>query len=55
MARRLRESEEEMLKMTGYKVKIVERSGRSLTQILTKSNPWGGEDCGRKKPNTELY
>ena len=36
-----------MLKTTGYKIKLVERSGRSLTQILTKSNPWGGGDCGR--------
>ena len=28
LARRLREVEEEMLKMTGYKIKIVERCGR---------------------------
>ena len=43
----LRENEEEMLKVTGYKLKIVERAGKSLTSMLTKSNPWGGNDCGR--------
>ena len=47
LARRLREGEEEMLNITGYKIKIVERCGRGLTSILTKANPWGGSDCGR--------
>ena len=47
LAKRLRENENEMEKYTGYRIKIVERSGRSVNQILTKSNPWGGEDCGR--------
>jgi hypothetical protein len=42
LAQRLRENEEEMFKVTGYKMKIVERAGRSLTSMLTKSNPWGG-------------
>ena len=27
--------------------KIVEKSGVSLEQKLRKSNPWGGERCGR--------
>ena len=44
----MREHENEMEKHTGYKIKIVERSGRSLKRILTKSNPLGGEDCGRE-------
>jgi hypothetical protein len=48
LAKRLREHENEMEKHTGYRIKIVERSGRGLNRILTKSNPWGGEDCGRE-------
>jgi hypothetical protein len=47
LAKTLRENEEEMLKVTGYKLKIVERAGKRLTSMLTKSNPWGGYDCGR--------
>ena len=44
----LGENEEEMYKVTGYKMKIVERAGKSLINMLTKSNPWGGNDCGRR-------
>ena len=33
--------------MTGYRLKIVERSGTKLKDLLTTSNPWRGEDCGR--------
>ena len=47
LAKILRENEEEMLKVTGYKLKIVERAGKSLTSMLTQSNPWAGNDCGR--------
>ena len=42
LAKRLRENEIDMEKHTGYKIKIVERSGRGLNRILTNSNPWGG-------------
>ena len=47
LAKILRENEEEMLNVTGYKLKVVERAGKSLTSMLTKTNPWGGNDCGR--------
>jgi hypothetical protein len=47
LAKRLRVHENEMEKHTGYRIKIVERSGRGLNRILTKVNPWGGKDCGR--------
>ena len=47
LARRLREEEEKLADVTGYKVKIVERAGQPLKRILHKSNPWEGEDCGR--------
>ena len=47
LAGRLRESEESMAAMTGYKLKIVERGGTKLVDILHKANPWAGQDCGR--------
>ena len=49
LARRLREEEEKLADVTGYKVKIVERAGQPVKRILHKSNPWEGEDCGREK------
>ena len=48
LATRLRENEEQMEKMTGYRMKIVERGGTKLVDILHKANPWAGEDCDRK-------
>jgi hypothetical protein len=48
LATRLRDNEERMEQMTGYKLKIVERGGTKLVDILHKSNPWAGEDCKRK-------
>ena len=49
LATRLRENEERMATMTGYKMKIVEKGGTKLVDILTKSNPWAGEDCQRER------
>ena len=34
--------------LTGYRLKIVERAGMKLENILHKSNPWSGENCERK-------
>ena len=48
LARELRKNEEELARITGTKLKIVERSGTKLVDILTKSNPWQGEDCERQ-------
>ena len=48
LAMRLRENEERMEKLTGYRLKIVEKGGTKLVDILHKSNPWAGEDCMRK-------
>ena len=45
---RERESEMRMEQMTGYRLKIVERGGAKLVDILHKSNPWAGQDCERK-------
>ena len=48
LAARLRKEEETLGKMTGYRVKVVERSGKMVKRMLHKSNSWAGEDCGRE-------
>ena len=47
LAKKLREAEEMMENLTGYRLKIVERSGLKLEDILHKSKPWQGQDCDR--------
>ena len=49
LARRLREAEEELGAQTGVKIKIVERTGRRLVDLLHRADPWQGQDCGRPK------
>ena len=49
LARRMRENEEEMQEMTGYRLKIVEKGGTKLVDIFHKANPWSGQERGRKK------
>ena len=49
LAKRLREVENDMEKHTGNKLKIVERSGTKLIDLIHKSDPWEGQDCGREK------
>ena len=48
LARNLREKENELEKVTGDRIKIVEKSGTKLEDILTKTDPWKGTDCGRQ-------
>ena len=48
LAKKLRESEEKLGELTGYKIKVVERAGTKLVDLLTSSNPWGGTDCRRE-------
>ena len=48
LAKRLREVENDMEKHTGNKLKIVERSGTKLIDLIHKSDPWEGQDCGRE-------
>ena len=48
LAKRMRETEIVMEQMSGYKLKIVERGGIKLENILVKKNPWDGECCERK-------
>ena len=48
LAKRLRENEEKLAKITNTKIKIVERTGVKLQDLLTKANPWKGHDCETK-------
>ena len=47
LAKLLRTNEEQLAKITGNKVKIIERAGVKLQDILTTANPWRGDDCLR--------
>ena len=46
---RLRENEEKMEQMSGYRMKIVEKGGTKLVDVLHKATPWAGEQCGRNR------
>ena len=48
LAKLLRENEEKLVKITDSKIKIVERTGIKIQELLTKSNPWKGNDCERE-------
>ena len=48
LAKKLREAEEKLEELTGYRLKIVERAGFKLEDLLHKSDPWQGQDCGRE-------
>ena len=45
LAKELKDKE---TRLTGENVKIVERAGSKLENILTSKDPWKGMDCGRK-------
>ena len=47
LAKELREKEKDLCKITGDKVKIIEKAGNKLEDILIKRDPWKGADCGR--------
>ena len=48
LAKSLREAEEKLGSLTGYRLKMVEKAGDKLEDLLTKSNPWQGLDCRRQ-------
>ena len=48
LAKNLRDAEEKLGSMTGYRLKLVEKAGDKLEDLLTKSNRWQGMDCGRQ-------
>ena len=39
---------QELRPWTGLNLKVVERGGQKLQDLLCKSNPWDNTDCGRK-------
>ena len=47
LAKRLRESLKDMEQTLGFRVKVVERTGRSLGSKFPLSNLWNGSKCGR--------
>ena len=49
LARRLRDAEAQLERQTGYRIKIVERTGTKIEDLLHRSNPWQGQDCKREK------
>ena len=48
LSKLLKEKEIELEKVTGDKLKIVEKSGTKIEDILTKTDPWKGSDCRRE-------
>ena len=49
LSKRLQRAEEKISKLTGEKVRMVEKAGRTVRQMLHKSNHWSGGVCGRDK------
>ena len=47
LAKRLRETMRDMEQTLGFKIKIVERTGRSLGSKFPLNNLWAGAKCGR--------
>ena len=43
----LRREEHVIAERAGYRVKLVEKAGSKLTQLLTRSDPFGGQPCER--------
>ena len=44
---RLRKAEQEISRITGETIKIVEKAGTMIKRLVHKANPWAGENCGR--------
>ena len=49
LARELQEMDDQFSNMMKIpRVKIIERAGRTIMDILGRPDPWAGQDCGRK-------
>ena len=44
----LRDTENKFEEMTDYRLKMVEKAGVKVGDILTDSDPWCGQDCSRE-------
>ena len=49
LARRLKEVENNLGRQTGVRIKIVEKVGTKLVDLLHQADPWQGTDCQREK------
>ena len=49
LAKRLRDAKAKIQDMTGYRLRIVERAGLKLEDILNEAKPWLGQVCKRDK------
>ena len=47
LAKRIRNYEMVAKEQTGWYLKVVEKAGDSLIDLLHRSNPWSGQDCQR--------
>ena len=48
LLKQLRSEEAKLSEFTGYRVKLVERSGIQLRRILCRTNPFAGQHCSRE-------
>ena len=49
LARMMKDGEMSLDKIMSRKVKIVEKPGSKLKDILVKKDPWSGRGCGRSR------
>ena len=47
LAKQLRQGEEELYNLTGYRIKVVEQVGDKILERLHTANPWRGRPCER--------
>ena len=52
LTKRLKEIEDRMTDITGFRVKISEMGGTQLSQLLPNTNPWAGSKCSRETCHT---
>jgi hypothetical protein len=48
LAKKIKEQEDRLETLTGFRVKIVEQGGKQLSQVFP-TNPWAGQICGREE------
>ena len=48
LCKMLRAEEQKLTEITGYRIKVVERSGDQIRRILCKKDPFEGAPCGRE-------
>lgn len=52
LVKALRQVEQKLTDTTPFRVKLVERTGVRLKEVLMKSDPWEKEECGRPQCTT---